>query len=126
MLLFSSTDWVDLRTQAWVKHARKFVRASSSISSEAIGTNGSIEESSSRSALASAGMSSADSGGITSFPLSPATEPTSFGGTVRQGLLQVREGQAGSSFTWAMASAAPGGWRTSWQNSARRAATAPG
>jgi hypothetical protein len=68
MLRLSSTDWADLRPPAWVKHARKSVRASSSISSEAIGTNGSIEASSSRSALASAGMSSADSGGITSFP----------------------------------------------------------
>lgn len=110
----SSTDWADLRPPAWVKHAMKSVRAFSSISSEAIGTNGSIEASSSRSALASAGMSSAESGGITSFPsLSRRIAPTSPGELFASVSSRSVRARCSSSFTWAMASAAPGGLRTS-------------
>ncbi|MEU7838351.1 hypothetical protein [Nonomuraea sp. NPDC049129] len=83
------------------------MRASSSISREAIGTNGSIPDSSSRSSLASAGMSSADSGGMTSRPASSSrTAPTSFG----EALASVSSRSSGawwsSSLTCSIASAA--------------------
>ena len=55
MLRLESAERACLRPPAWVKQSRKPVRASSSISSEAIGANGSIPASSSFSSLASAG-----------------------------------------------------------------------
>src|SRR5712691_7810268 len=65
MLRLSSGEWASFLPPAWVKQSRKPVRPSSSISSEAIGANGSIPDNSSFSSLASAGMSSAVSFGIT-------------------------------------------------------------
>jgi len=70
MLRLSSPDIARLRPPACVKQDRYPVRWSISISSDAIGANGSIPASSSFTAVASAGKSSADSGGITRLPYS--------------------------------------------------------
>jgi hypothetical protein len=65
MLRLVSAVLASLRPPVWVKPSKNPVLASSSMSSEAIGANGSMPASSSLSVLASAGMSSADSGGTT-------------------------------------------------------------
>ena len=107
-----------LRPPAWVKPSTKLVRAFSSISSEAIGANGSIPASSSLSSLASAGTSSAVSFGMTSLSSpSSRTVPVSSGSAPARVLSSSASAAWSSSLPWAIASAALAGLPTSRQYS---------
>lgn len=93
------------------------VRASVSTSTEASGTLGSIADSSSRSASASVGTSSADSGGMISSPSSlsricPGLPAASWASRSASAVCS-------SAVTAVIAAAAPAGLPTSWQYSAR-------
>ena len=95
------------------------MRASSSISSEAIGANGSIAASSSLSSLASAGMSSAVSFGMTSLSSpSSRTVPVSPGSASARVHSSPASAAWSSSLPWAIASAALAGLPTRRQYSA--------
>ena len=120
MLRLSSAT-AGLLAAARVGEAVQEVRsgASSSISSEAIGANGSIPASSSLSSLASAGTSSAVSGGITSLSsASSRTVPVSSGSAPARVFSSSASAAWSSSLPCASASAALAGLPTSRQYSA--------
>lgn len=127
MLRLRSTDRDCLRPPAWVKQSKKCVRTSSSISSEAIGANGSIPDSSALSSLASPGTSSADSGGITNLSSSSSrTAPVSSGSAWAKVASRSASAACSSALPCSIASAASAGLRTSLQKSARRRAHCSG
>ena len=114
MFRLVSGDLASFRPPAWVKQSRNPVRASSSISSEAIGANGSIPASSSFSSLASDGMSSAGSGGTTRWSSpSSRTVPRSPGGESARTDSSSASAACSSSFPCSRACAAAAGLPTS-------------
>jgi hypothetical protein len=127
MLRFNSADRARLPPPAWTKQSRNLVRWSSSISSEAIGANGSIPASSSLSSLASAGTSSAVSFGITSLSSSSRrTAPVSPGSAPARVFSSSASAACSSSLPRARASPALAGLPTSLQYASRRGAHCSG